>query len=77
MTPAVEQLSLSLALSNFSARWRGCAGLRSDRRMNLPAGTLAGSGPAQPRPRRRMKIKGLLFRSEIKSYQESTYANKN
>jgi AraC family transcriptional regulator len=36
--PAVEKVSLALALSNFSARWRGSRGLRSE---DVSAGTMA------------------------------------
>lgn len=36
--PAVEKTSVALALSNFSARWRGFRGLRSE---NVSAGTTA------------------------------------
>lgn len=37
-TPAVRKVSLGLALSNFSARWRGSQGLRSE---HVSAGTTA------------------------------------
>jgi AraC family transcriptional regulator len=37
-TPAVKKVSLALALSNFSARWRGPRGLRSE---DVTAGTVA------------------------------------
>jgi AraC family transcriptional regulator len=36
--PAVKKVSLALALSNFSARWRGSRGLRSE---DVSAGTMA------------------------------------
>lgn len=37
-TPAVKKISIALALSDFSARWRGTRGLRSE---DISAGTLA------------------------------------
>jgi hypothetical protein len=37
-TPALKKVSLALALSNFSARWRGPRGLRSE---DISAGTVA------------------------------------
>jgi AraC family transcriptional regulator len=37
-TPAVEKVSIALALSDFSARWRGSQGLRSE---DVSAGTVA------------------------------------
>jgi AraC family transcriptional regulator len=37
-TPAVKKVSVALALSNFSARWRGPRGLRSE---DVSAGTVA------------------------------------
>jgi len=37
-TPAVKKVSLALALTNFSARWRGAQGLRSEQ---VSAGTVA------------------------------------
>lgn len=37
-TPAVKKVSLALTLSNFSTRWRGSRGLRSE---NVCAGTMA------------------------------------
>jgi hypothetical protein len=36
-TPAIKKVSLALALSNFSARWRGPRGLRSE---DVSAGTV-------------------------------------
>ena len=38
LTPAVKNVSLGLALSDFSARWRGPRGLRSE---DISAGTVA------------------------------------
>ena len=37
-TPAVKKVSLGLALSDFSAKWRGSRGLRSE---DISAGTVA------------------------------------